>query len=156
MKILQRSQKHKIIGGVCGGIGEYFDIDPVFIRLLFIVVSIVYGMGIIAYIVLWIIVPSAPIGSAYSTTEETNYTNADNPSDISQNNDAESDTSKNGKNTDKIRFIIGLILLFIGVLILINELVPYIDSAYIWSAAFIIVGGYLVILSLIRKKNNEE
>lgn len=156
MKILQRSQKHKIIGGVCGGIGEYFDIDPVFIRLLFIVVSIVYGIGIIAYIVLWIIVPSAPIESAYSTTEGTNYTNADNPSDISQNTDAESDTSKNGKNTDKIRFIIGLILLFIGVLILINELVPYIDSAYIWSAAFIIVGGYLVILSLIRKKNNEE
>lgn len=82
MKIVQRSQTHKIIGGVCGGIGEFFDIDPVFIRLLFIVLSIVYGIGIIAYIVLWIIVPSTPLESAYNTTASTNNTNIDNPPNI--------------------------------------------------------------------------
>jgi len=53
MKIVQRSRNHRIVAGVCGGLGEYFDIDPVFIRLLFVIVSFFYGIGVVAYIVLW-------------------------------------------------------------------------------------------------------
>ena len=52
-----RSQNIKIIGGVCGGLSEYFDIDVVLIRALFIIAFIVYGSGLFAYLLLWIIIP---------------------------------------------------------------------------------------------------
>lgn len=57
IKRLYRSGKNSIIAGVCGGLGEYFDIDPVIIRLLWIVFSLAYGCGIIAYLIAWIIIP---------------------------------------------------------------------------------------------------
>jgi phage shock protein C len=54
---LYRSRSQKILAGVCGGLGEYFDVDPVLIRLLFVVTAFISGVGILAYIVLWILVP---------------------------------------------------------------------------------------------------
>jgi phage shock protein PspC (stress-responsive transcriptional regulator) len=58
---LYRSGNDKILGGVCGGIAEYFAIDPTIIRLLWIVLTLMgWGSGIILYIILWIIVPRNP------------------------------------------------------------------------------------------------
>ena len=57
---LYRSSKDKVLAGVCGGLGEYFKIDPVIIRILWVVFSLIYGVGILAYIVAWIIVPVNP------------------------------------------------------------------------------------------------
>ncbi|MCL2414762.1 MAG: PspC domain-containing protein [Bacteroidales bacterium] len=57
MKTLRRSKEHRIIAGVCGGIAEYFSIDPVLIRLIFLVMAVFGGAGIILYIVAWIIMP---------------------------------------------------------------------------------------------------
>ena len=54
---LFRSRSQKMISGVCGGLGEYFDVDPVLIRLLFVVTTFISGVGILAYVVLWIVVP---------------------------------------------------------------------------------------------------
>ena len=56
---LYRSEKDRLIAGVCGGIAEYFDTDPVWIRLVFVLFTFISGLGIIAYIVLWIITPRA-------------------------------------------------------------------------------------------------
>jgi phage shock protein C len=59
VKRLYRSGKDKVIAGVCGGIAEYFDVDPVLIRLA--AVGLLFaGIGIIVYIVAWIIVPKNP------------------------------------------------------------------------------------------------
>ncbi len=55
---LTRSKANRIIAGVCGGLGEYFQIDPVIFRLGFIVAVLALGMGILLYIILWISVPS--------------------------------------------------------------------------------------------------
>jgi len=60
---LMRSRTDSRIGGVCGGIGEYFDIDPTIVRVLWVVLSVVPGClvgGLVAYVALWIIVPKAP------------------------------------------------------------------------------------------------
>src|SRR5215218_7406215 len=54
---LYRSRSQKMIAGVCGGLGEYFDVDPILIRLLFVVTAFISGVGILAYLVLWIVVP---------------------------------------------------------------------------------------------------
>jgi len=57
---LYRSGKDRILGGVCGGIAEYLGVDPVIIRLLWIVGSLAWGFGIILYIICWIIIPRNP------------------------------------------------------------------------------------------------
>jgi phage shock protein C len=61
MKRLYRSKKDRMVGGVCGGLGEYADIDPALIRI-FLVILIVFswGMFLLIYIIAWIIVPPAP------------------------------------------------------------------------------------------------
>jgi phage shock protein PspC (stress-responsive transcriptional regulator) len=59
-KRLYRSRKERIIGGVCGGLGIYFNIDPVFTRLIWAVLFFFGGIGLLAYIIAWIIVPEEP------------------------------------------------------------------------------------------------
>ena len=54
---LYRSTEDKKIAGVCGGLGDYFDIDPTIIRLLWVSMVLALGTGIVAYILAWIIVP---------------------------------------------------------------------------------------------------
>ena len=55
---LYRSSTDRMVGGVCGGLGEYFDVDPVLMRLIFVAVTTLSGgLGIPAYLVLWIVVP---------------------------------------------------------------------------------------------------
>src|SRR5439155_12838968 len=53
---LVRSERDKVIAGVCGGLAEHFDIDPVLVRVAFVVASL-FGPGLLAYVVLWIAVP---------------------------------------------------------------------------------------------------
>ncbi len=57
VKKLYRSRKDQIIGGVCGGLGDYFEIDPVLIRIGFFLLALFSGIGLISYIFMWIIVP---------------------------------------------------------------------------------------------------
>jgi phage shock protein PspC (stress-responsive transcriptional regulator) len=56
-KKLVRDQKRKILGGVCAGMAHYFSIDPVWTRLIFALFTLAYGTGLLAYIILWIVVP---------------------------------------------------------------------------------------------------
>ena len=56
-KRLYRSKKERIIGGVCGGIAEYLDTDPTIVRLIWILGSLIWGAGILAYLIAWIIIP---------------------------------------------------------------------------------------------------
>ncbi len=59
-KRLYRSNKDKILGGVCGGLAEYFDVDPVIVRLIWVLAALLAGAGILAYIIAWIIIPQRP------------------------------------------------------------------------------------------------
>ncbi len=54
---IHRSSKNKVLFGVCGGLGEYFNIDPTLIRLFWIIFSLVYGVGILAYLIAVVIIP---------------------------------------------------------------------------------------------------
>lgn len=56
-KLLVRSSNNKVLGGVCSGIGNYLDIDPVIIRLLFVLLVLFRGSGILIYLICWIIIP---------------------------------------------------------------------------------------------------
>ena len=51
------SQTDKKLGGVCGGIAEYFDVDPLLVRIAFIILFLGYGSGLLVYILLWLLAP---------------------------------------------------------------------------------------------------
>jgi len=60
MKKLYRSRKNKVLGGVAGGFAEYFDIDPIIMRLVFFAL-LCTGSFVLAYLAAWIFVPLAPL-----------------------------------------------------------------------------------------------
>ena len=66
-KRLYKSNNNRVISGVCGGLGEYFGIDPTIVRLLWIIFSFAGGSGIIAYIVAAIIIPTGSNESTHPT-----------------------------------------------------------------------------------------
>jgi phage shock protein C len=55
-----RSRKDRILGGVCGGLGNYFNLDPVLVRVIWVVLLFAAGVGFLAYILAWIIIPEEP------------------------------------------------------------------------------------------------
>ncbi|OGV26075.1 MAG: hypothetical protein A3F18_08475 [Legionellales bacterium RIFCSPHIGHO2_12_FULL_37_14] len=59
-KRIYRSRHEKMIAGICGGIAEYFCVDPTLIRLIAVLFALIGGSAIIVYVLMWIIVPLAP------------------------------------------------------------------------------------------------
>jgi phage shock protein PspC (stress-responsive transcriptional regulator) len=61
MKKLYLSRENRKIGGVCGGIGEYFDVDPTLVRIIFILIALLsLGLGVIGYLLIWMVIPRKP------------------------------------------------------------------------------------------------
>jgi phage shock protein C len=54
---LYRSRNQRMLAGVCGGLAEYFDLDATLIRVLFLVLAVFGGSGLVIYVVMWLIVP---------------------------------------------------------------------------------------------------
>lgn len=72
IKKLYRSKKEKVILGVCGGLGRYFNIDPLLVRIIFIIFTLVKGIGVLVYFISAIIIPLEPKEEAkkYSQNRE--------------------------------------------------------------------------------------
>ena len=68
-KKLRRSND-KMIAGVCAGLAEYFNIDPVLVRIIVVVLSLAGGPGIVLYIILWIVMPESPTDSTTPTPSQ--------------------------------------------------------------------------------------
>ena len=60
VKKFYRSRKNRVIAGICGGLAEYFCIDPIIVRLITLILVLSAGGGLLAYIIAWIVVPDEP------------------------------------------------------------------------------------------------
>jgi phage shock protein C len=61
---LYRSRSNRMLAGVCGGLAQYFNTDPTLVRVLFVVLAVLGGSGLLIYLVLWVVVPEEPQGGA--------------------------------------------------------------------------------------------
>ena len=61
---LYRSRTHRMLAGVCGGLAEYFNVDPTLVRVAFLVLTALGGAGVLVYLGMWVIVPDEPDGVA--------------------------------------------------------------------------------------------
>lgn len=60
MKRLYRSRSNKVIAGVCGGLAEYLNIDPIIMRLIFLLIALPGGISILVYFIFWVVMPKHP------------------------------------------------------------------------------------------------
>ena len=61
---LYRSRRDRKIAGVCGGMAEYWGIDPVIPRLIWVAFALAAGSGVLAYLICWLVIPKEPVGQA--------------------------------------------------------------------------------------------
>lgn len=133
---LMRSESDKMISGVCGGIGAYLGVDPVFVRLAFLLLMFASGIGVILYIALMIIMPSE--------------SNVDEPSSkiVQDNIDRLGDDFGQGVRRVRAhpegRTLAAGLLILLGLFLLVEN-TGWISSGLFWSLALIGFGLYLIL-----------
>ncbi len=145
-KRLYRSRRDKMIGGVCGGLAEYFIIDPVLMRVLFVVLTIGSGIGLLSYIILWIIVPTKPI---FINTENASNINNNEKDNNNFSGEFESTQDYVNQRTNKGNYttvILAVILILIGTFWLMGNLIPFFTFK-IWFPLILITIGIVILLT---------
>jgi phage shock protein C len=152
---LYRSKKDCVIGGVCGGIAEYFDIDPTLVRLLAILIFFFGGSGIIAYIIGWIIIPQNPNGNTEDNSENKSEIKGktkkgtDKADKKAEENLSEERLKGNSERNKNI--ILGIILIITGLIFMGGTLFPWITWiawGTFWPVIIIVVGLVIIIRSI--------
>lgn len=136
---LYRSQKEKMIGGVAGGLAEYFEVDPVLIRISFVAATFISGIGIIAYILLWIIVPQNPV-VIFTTPNPVGPVNPN--SEPAAVNAAEQIVQRK-----KGPSVVGVLLIVLGALLLADNIFPFFNFDHFWPLILIVLGAGLLLKS---------
>lgn len=134
-KRLFRSRKWRVFGGVAGGLAEYFGLDPILMRVIFVIITLINGIGLILYIILWIVIPEEPFEVAYKV----NYDQS------TQKTEGDDNTLATGpKPESKGRVVIGTILIIIGALFFLERIVPSFNFEDFFPALLIIIGVVLI------------
>jgi phage shock protein C len=158
-KRLYRSAKSKVFGGVAGGIAEYFDIDPIIIRLLFVIIAFAGGGGAIVYLILWIALPLEPInpyafnmGSGEAKTTD----NPDTPPAADYSSGPSNPFNLPVKPENRNGLIGGVILISLGLIFLANRLIPNINLGDLWPLLLVVLGGVLIATSFAERKTDKK
>lgn len=141
-KRLYRSRDDKILGGVCGGIAKYFGVDPILIRLFFILMFFAEGAGLLAYIIAWIIIPKEPSFIGDEAGEKHGTYDRDD-SEV-QSESADRTAAEQGNSSLKQRYL-GLFFVVLGSLFLLDLWIPALYLRPFWPVIFIILGVVLLI-----------
>ena len=140
-KRLYRNGSEKVLGGVCAGLGDFLGIDPVFVRIFFILWTVLGELSVLIYIIMWIVIPlrTAP--------------DADEKFDI---NDIGGRFHQMGREIHEISrqpssqlvTFTGVGLIAWGVYYLVRRAVPLLDiwnySQYLWPAMLIVAGAFVI------------
>ena len=163
-KRLYRSLTDRKFAGVAGGLAEYLNMDPLLIRLIFVVLTISAGAGVPIYIVHWIVTPEQPIRMQSNTNQpprdyqEPTYETSGNPGGSPKTENFNSTTSTLSAQQDKERhkgsLIGGLVLITLGGLFLAAEFIPRVDFWDLWPVILIVIGIGLLFNTLTRRKQN--
>lgn len=139
-KRLTRSKKDRVIAGICGGMGEYFNIDPLFIRIVFVLLGI-YGAGVIIYIILWIVLPEE--GDGTSAHDDSHKNIKEGANKMAQ-EIKEKITKESGDKRGSGNLILGLVILLIGLLFLAQNFIPGFEFAKLWPILLIVIGIIII------------
>lgn len=118
---LRRGRSDRIVAGVAGGLARYFGIDPILVRVAFVVFTLAGGSGLLAYLILWLVVPEeseaeagAPAGSVRAPSGHL------------------------------LQVLFGAVLVAAGTIFLIDQVIPWFDRV-IWPAILILLGAIVLL-----------
>lgn len=143
-KRLYRSRTDSMIAGICGGLAEYFDIDSSLVRVGAVLITLAGGAGIIAYVILWIVVPQKSLATSVGEDKGAAA--------------VETETVKSeSEEKDRGVLLIGMVLTVLGVLLLMNNYLPFswLSFSRLWPLLLIFI-GILVIVKGSGGKDNED
>jgi phage shock protein C len=112
-RVVRRSRGERVIAGVCGGIGRYLGVDPMLLRIAFIVLALANGLGVIAYVVAWVAIPEERPGQPLAAAPE--------------------------PRREMGRLVLGGSLVVLGLVLLVDRLAPNLDELF-WPVAVVAVG----------------
>lgn len=121
-KRLYRSGRDRVFAGIAGGLGEYFDLDPVWFRIGFVVLALGGGSGLLIYLLMWLVIPQAPEGYHAPGTARGSLTGA---------------------------AVVGVVFVIVGTIALVNTISPAMGQ-YFWPVVFLLGGLALVLGGLNR------
>ncbi len=151
-KRLYRSSKSKVFGGVAGGIAEYFDIDPIIIRILFLVIALAGGGGAIVYLIMWIAIPLEPF-TPFTMNNSAPY--SDNATQTGSETGS-SDFTNTVTDPKRGGLIGGIILISIGLMFFAARVLPNINFQQLWPLVLVVIGGILIATSIADKKSDPK
>lgn len=137
---IYRLRTDRVLAGVASGIARHFKTDPVLIRVLFVALALVGGGGILAYIILWAIIPEEPFVNFDSTANDGSNATA---SEVF-NTDAAVPQTRTGS------LIAGIVLIVVGTLFLVDEFLPKFNFGKYWPILLVAIG--VALLFTARKK----
>jgi phage shock protein C len=140
-KKLYRSKTYRVLAGVAGGLGEYFKIDPTIIRLIFVLLTVFGGGGILVYIILWILIPCE--SCINKNSEETIKDNAEELKSRAKNFAQE---FKGMSSEHHPRNWFGFIVIILGLLFLFDNL-GFLRFHLFWPVLLIALGLFLLFKS---------
>ncbi len=148
-----RPKNDRIIGGVCAGLANYFNIDVMIVRLVFVILLFSGGTGVVAYIILLIIMPEEE-GTSYadSIKNEVKAKKAENiKNNIKETYSGLEKSVRSGKGNTYFAFI----LILLGAALLTNNMFPSFSFHRIWPLFFVAI-GVAILLSSKRKDKDES
>jgi phage shock protein C len=122
-RLVRRSRTERVIAGVCGGVGRYLGLDPLLLRIAFIILALANGLGVIAYVVCWVAIPE-------------------------ERPDQPSVPAAHGRR-ETGRLLVGGSLVVLGLVLLLDQLAPDLDQLF-WPVAVIAVGVTVMLVGLRR------
>ncbi len=126
-KKIYRSRTNSMIAGVCGGVGEYLNVDPTILRVVAVLLIFADGIGLLAYLIGWVVIPRRPEMEAEVVTSE---------------------------RSELGRLLPGLALILIGLIFLLNNLIPWFDFSYLWPVILIVLGVALLLKARKREPSS--
>ena len=140
---LYRSRRNRIFGGVAAGLGDYLKIDPILVRVLFVASTFLSGIGLLLYIILWIVVPEENL---FATNPANNTQNTDQTDEIKTDDIFNGEYHPGKKNNGNI--VIGIIMIIVGLFFLGVEIFSFLNFSDLFPILALGVGGALIINSI--------
>lgn len=145
-KRLVRSKSSRVIGGVCGGLGQYFNLEPWIFRIVFLIL-LFNGSGFLIYLILWIVIPEEGEENRKEFQDQVKKGASGIASDIT-------DLANQKSN---LPAVIGAVILVVGLMLLFNNFSPIpFDFNKLWPVALIVLGIIILFRPSEEEKQEEE
>jgi len=141
---LYKSRDDRMLFGVAGGMAEWMDLDPAIVRLVWALLILAGGVGLLLYIIAAIVIPDAPFGAVGMATASGTGT----PDETRQ---ARRAARRQGNGSAGVVF--GALLVIAGVWFLVNRYLPAFDTSWLIPGVLIVVGIALLVGAMGRSRN---